>query len=142
MSSNNPKIDFSDKFALASPKTQTLYPINERDWLRLKSMVGRVIPQTNWCQNISAACLGIFFTAILSLIGFLNADKVPNWILTVTWVILVGSFILFISCLIFDHTIKKRTTLSKEDIMEEIQNIENGFEKQQDESSAKNINNN
>jgi len=136
MSSNNPHIDFSDKFALALPKTQTLYPINERDWLRLKSMVGRIIPQTNWWQNISAACFGIFFTAILSLIGFFNADKVPDWILTVTWAILCGSFVLCISCLVFDHAIKKRTTLSKEDIMEEIQNIENGFEKQKDENSA------
>lgn len=126
--SKKPPIDFTNKFSWASPKNQVIYPIMARDWARLKSMVERVIPQTNWCQNISAACFGIFFSSILSLISLLIVTNLPNWILTVTWAILVGSFILGISCLIFDRATKKRTTLSKEDIIVEIRNIENGFE--------------
>lgn len=126
----NQSVEFTNKFSVASPKEQMIYPIMERDWLRVKSMVERIVPQNNWCQNISAACFGVFITSILSLIGFLDAEKLSNWILTVTWAILVGSFILGASCLAFDRIIKKRTTLSKDDIMEEIKNLENGFENQ------------
>lgn len=128
MSSNNTQIDFSDKFALASPKKQTLYPINQRDWLRLKKMIQNTVPQTNWCQIVLSISIGIFATSSFALLGFHSSKEIKNWVIIPAWMTLAASLVLVIACFIFDRKKKQNSVFAKEQIMEEVKIIESSFE--------------
>jgi len=132
MSGNNAPMDFSDKFALASPKKQTLYPISQRDWQRLKTMIQSIVAQTNWYQTICSASVGIFATSVFFLFGFESSKEVKGWVVILAWVILGVSLALAIVCFMFDRNIKQRNVFAKEQIIEEMKVVESSFENTED----------
>lgn len=130
----NNSLDFTDKFSLASPKKQVLYPVSQREWERLKMMIKNVIKHSNWCQIMWSASIGIFVTSIFALIGFYNSNPPINWVITLGWVILGISFVLSIMCFIFDRIIKEHSSFSKEQILAEMESIESSFDVAADEA--------
>jgi len=136
LNNNKTKIDYTDKFSLASPKKQILYPVSQRDWERLKTMVKNIVAHSNWCQIIWSTSIGIFVMSVFTLIGFYYSKEPVNWTITLGWVILGISLVLSLAGFIFDRFRKKYSCFARDQIVDELESIENSFDVTEDEEIA------
>ncbi len=130
-------LDFTDKFSLASPKKQILYPVSQREWERLKIMVNNIVRYSDWCQIVSSASLGIFATSVFTLISLYDANESVNWSIMLAWVILGASLVLSIACFIFDRILKNSSSFAKDQIVAEMESIECSFDVTMEERGEK-----
>ena len=116
-------------YAVYPPKKQGIYPIQESDWERIKRLIGSIIPPQRLFQILSSLCFGIFASAIFSLISFLTAERVAPWVMPTAWTIFWVSLLVGCALLLLDGKQKKLMTVSTNDVLQEMAQIEQHFER-------------
>lgn len=127
------ELKFSQDYVIYRVKCEGVYPIRVSDWTRLKRIINGIIPNKRIFQVISSIFFGMFVSALFTLISFSNAKDLDSWVMPTTWVILLVSFIGGAFLLILDKIQKDMITNSTSDVLNEMIEIENGFEKYEDE---------
>lgn len=111
------------------PEQRGVYPIAEDDWALIKRMIERVPPSKRKIQDATSIFIGIFFSALLSLIGFYIVPGVPMWIYVVVWTLTIVSLILSIVLYLLSKQQKEEIITSIDEVKEEMELIENKFVK-------------
>jgi hypothetical protein len=126
-----PAFKFTPEFAVYPPKEQGIYPIRESDWLRLKRMISRIIPSKRVYEVAASALFGVVASALLSLVAFKSASNLGAWVLPTTYAILITSVGLGVGLIILDRLQKDIVSVSVTSVVEELQAIEQDYEKPQ-----------
>lgn len=130
-------IQIRPDYTVYEPKEQRIYPIPEPDWDRLKRLIRRISPRDQLWQNLASACFGVCGSAILTFIGFLTASGLPTWVFPTTGAVAISGGILGAAFLKFDSQIEEYQRASSKDVIEEIELIEERYERPTDDSSLK-----
>jgi hypothetical protein len=134
------KIRFTQDYEIYRPRQESVYPLQESDWNRLKQMISRIKPINRLFRVFASVCFGISASSILSIITLSSSSGVPNWALPATWSIFFSSALVGIALLFLDHWQKKITNLSADDILQEMKLLEEKF-LLEDNGSAEPFNN-
>lgn len=125
---------FTESHVLCKPKGERVYPIRESEWNLLERMIERIIPYKRTFQNIAAILLGTCGTSIFSLISLLSIENVILWIWITNWSILAVSFALGLFSFFIDSKLKQVTTVSKQNVLDEMVLIMKKFHKPDEEN--------
>lgn len=121
---------FSQDYLVYKSKKEWVYPVKERDWKRIKSIISSIIPNKQVFQVMSSASFGVFGSAIFGLIAIYCSDTstIDNSIIITAWVIFFVSLIGGFGFLILQKLQKDIITLSVADVISEMDEIEKYFE--------------
>ena len=122
------KVKLTKDVYIDAPSIKEGYPIEKREWDKIKNMVNSISMPNNDDQSWIVALVGISFTSFLSLIGFYNTDKTSDIIIIINWIVfLVAVFLIFIL-----KKLKKNENdellKTKTNVIDEMNYIIEGFE--------------
>lgn len=122
------KVKLTKDVYIDAPSIKEGYPIEKREWDKIKNMVNSISMPNNDYQSWIGALVGISFTSFLSLIGFYNTDKTSDIIIIINWIVfLVAVFLIFIL-----KKLKKNENdellKTKTNVIDEMNYIIEGFE--------------
>ena len=124
------KIEFKQDYYVYTPKTQGIYPIQEIDWDRLKSLIHKIIPEKKLYSTFSSLLLGVFISSVFSIISLNILENLPDWILPTNWIICISSLLIGIALIIIDNQQKEILKLTSQFILDEMVKIEEQYDKQ------------
>lgn len=121
---------FSKEYIFYPSKEQGVYPIQENDWNRIKTLIHGLIPEKKLYKVCYSLSFGVFASSIFSLLTFYSLSSLSSWILPTNWAITISSIILGIVLVIIDNQQKEIIKLSSNFIIEEMDKIEAQFIKE------------
>jgi hypothetical protein len=122
-------LKFSQDYVVYKVKKEGVYPIKESDWARLKRLIRNVIPNKRIFQVLASIAFGVFGSAIFSLIALINTEGLKTWVIPTNWILFCVSLISGIALLILDKQQKDMITMSANDVLNEMVEIEKTFDK-------------
>ena len=117
----------SNEQILYRPKTESVYPICMSDWDRLKRALKTTQIPKRLYGFLASGCLGLFASALISVIDMYNRTEVADWFKITIWCILIISGIL---CMVFyclDKQIVEDNHKSSKDVLTEMEFIESKY---------------
>jgi protein-S-isoprenylcysteine O-methyltransferase Ste14 len=109
------------------------YPLAESDWTRLKDLIQKIVPEKKVYSILASILGGVFVSSaffLFSLLANTNETSMPpQWILNVGWILFISSLIVCIAFLLIDNQQKRLIVVSKDFVIEEMNKIENKFDK-------------
>jgi len=127
------KMNINQNYFVYNRKEEGIYPLVESDWFRLKDLINKIVPEEKTYNIVASFTIGIFVSSLFFLISLNTIKEAPNWMVVVGWVLLLSSFFISFAFIIVDRQQKKIIKISKEFIIQEMENIEKVFEKHKDE---------
>jgi len=118
---------------ISMPKDQGVYPIQHRDWNKIKRGVEGIVPHGRVFEILASLMSGIAVQALFSLFAFYSVELLPKWVLPVTWVIFIVSLVLAPSFYFLDRLQKKIVSTSVSNLLQEMCSVEAGFHNFQEE---------
>jgi uncharacterized membrane protein len=110
-------------------KTPCRLPIEEGHWKKLRSMVEKMRPYNKKNKIIFSVCVGVFSSSLFSLISFYCIIGIPTWAKFVNWLITIVSFLGGVKSYYDDKTNKEDYNISVNTILDEMDFIEQNYEK-------------
>lgn len=134
---------FSQDFTAYKPKTQKVYPIQEYDWKKLKSMTSECFTPGNLSfKDTGLILIGGSISALLSLVAIHTSPDVANWIITINWIVFICTALIGLSFLFFDKSNVKKLNRDIQLVIDEMEHIEGKYyltqsEETKDKSDSK-----
>lgn len=117
----------SNEQILHLPKTESVYPICMSDWDRLKRVLKTIQLPKRIYGFLASGCLGLFASALISVIDMYNRTEVADWFKITIWCILIISGILCIVFYCLDKQTIEYNHKSSEDVLTEMEIIESKY---------------
>lgn len=117
----------SNEQILYRPKTESVYPISMSDWDRLKRALKTIQVPKRLYGFLASGCLGLFASALISVIDMYNRTEVADWFKITIWCILIISGILCIVFYCLDKQMVEDNHKSSKDILTEMEIIESKY---------------
>ncbi|MFH1443851.1 MAG: hypothetical protein ABIG34_00480 [Candidatus Peregrinibacteria bacterium] len=118
------KIDISQSCQLPVPEKWTGFPVQKKDWERIKTMVDKIISPTSFWQIIWPASFGISASAFIGFFTILEKGH-PNK--TICFWLFLLFLVIGIFSLIIEKTHKKVSTYTKEQLKDEMIKMEQPY---------------
>lgn len=120
METTKSPITISEETQIDRPASRKYFPIDHKDWYRLKKMINRISDGQNWWSNCAwfmlAATLSFFITWMTTV--ELDNNKKVFFVAT------VFSFIITVILFVFEFKLPQSNKVSKKEILEEMDAIE------------------
>ncbi len=117
----------SNEQILYRPKTESVYPICMSDWDRLKRALKTIQLPKRLYGSLASGCLGLFASALISVIDMYNRTEVADWFKITIWCILIISGILCIVFYCLDKQMIEDNHKSSKDVLTEMEIIESKY---------------
>lgn len=117
------KIKFTKDFYIDAPSVTEGYPIEKKEWNKIRKMVENIKMPDNRYQTWMGVLAGIAVTSFLTLIGFYNTDNTSDIILNINWIVMTIAILLI---LILKRLTKEKNdnlSRSKQDVIDEMDYI-------------------
>lgn len=118
MSNQNNRINISEETQIDLPMTRQLMSIEKRDWNRIKKMTGQIDDAQNRWENCAWASISTAFAFFLTTFTMSGDIKTNFYILSAS-LFVIGVILLRVSI-----SFSKRLSLSKSQVLEEMDEIE------------------
>ena len=128
-----PEVYVTQVNILYKPKRQTIYPIPETDWERLKRTIRQILPYGSLLQVFGAVFYGVVASGIFSIMAFHLLSGIPPWLKPAAYAITISSFIIGTVFFILDRSQKRGVTGTVNNVLEEMELIEEQIDKTLDE---------
>lgn len=106
------------------PKNEQCSLISKYDWEDLKSDIDKIKPLDRLWGSFFSICVGVFPTALISVIEMCNREEVATWYQITIWCFLVISLVLGIVFLFQDKKNKGESTKSAKEVLDKMKRIE------------------
>lgn len=117
----------SNEQILYRPKTESVYPICMSDWDRLKRSLRTMQLPKRLYGFLSSGCLGLFVSALISVVDMYNRTETADWFKITIWCILVISGILCIVFYCLDKQMIEDNHISSKGVLNEMEIIESKY---------------
>lgn len=122
--------NFTQNYIVYRPLEQGVYPIQEAEWDRLKSLIRAIVPQKRLFNNLSSISFGIWISSIFQLLS-LPASGAAQWVTTTVWAIFAVSLLMSVALLYLDREQKGFIAVSADSVLAEMTSIETHFDRTQ-----------
>lgn len=117
----------SNEQILYRPKTESVYPICMSDWDRLKRALKTMQLPKRLYGFLASGCLGLFASALISVIDMYNRTEVADWFKITIWCILIISGFLCVVFYCLDKQMIEDNHKSSKDVLAEMEFIESKY---------------
>lgn len=122
------ELRFNQEYISYKPKEQKVFPIQEHDWNKLKTITVECgINSNRIFKDIGLLLIGAGISAFLSLIALYNSKEVDSWILNANWIMLICAFVIGIVLLFLDKEQNNKQNKNIESIIDEMKYIESKY---------------
>lgn len=123
------KIKITKDFYIDAPSIKEGYPIEKREWDKIKKMIDSIRMPINGYQTWMGVLVGIAVTSFLTLIGFYNTEKTSDIIININWIVMSLAILLALSIKKLTKEKNDDLSRSKQDVIDEMDYIVDGFER-------------
>lgn len=124
--SNSPTdITFSGEYTVIKPANIPHYPISCNDWRYVKTSVRNISGMPNYYDLFGGSALGVALSTLMAVL--LNQVAITHR--GTAWSICVASAVIGFALLIMGHEMHKSVTVSKAEIVQFMEHIEQRFPK-------------
>ncbi len=117
-------------------KPQVVYPIQESDWGRIKSLVNKITPHRRIIENLAYVCFGVSGSSLASIVALQTATNVASWVTFLTIGLIIVPLMLGLIFLYFDRQQTQQINVSVKDLLDEIALLENCFANPTEEQNS------
>ena len=121
------KIKITKDFYIDAPSIKEGYPIEEKEWDKIRKMVENIRMPDNRYQTWMGVLVGIAVTSFLTLIGFYNIEKTSDIILNINWVVMTLAIFLTITLKMLTKEKNDDLSRSKQNVIDEMDYIVEDF---------------
>ena len=121
------KIKITKDFYIDAPSIKEGYPIEKKEWDKIKKMVDNIIMSDNRYQTWMGVLVGIAVTSFLTLIGFYNTEKTSDIIININWIVIILAVLLTLTLKMLTKDKDDDLSRSKQDVIDEMAYIVEDF---------------
>ena len=121
------KIKFTKDFYIDAPSIKEGYPIEKKEWDKIKKMVENIRMTDNRYQTWMGVLVGIAVTSFLTLIGFYNTEKTSDIIININWIVIILAVLLTLTLKMLTKDKDDDLSRSKQDVIDEMAYIVEDF---------------
>lgn len=121
------KIKITKDFYIDAPSIKEGYPIEKKEWDKIKKMVENIRMTDNRYQTWMGVLVGIAVTSFLTLIGFYNTEKTSDIIININWIVIILAVLLTLTLKMLTKDKDDDLSRSKQDVIDEMAYIVEDF---------------
>ena len=121
------KIKITKDFYIDAPSIKEGYPIEKKEWDKIKKMVENIRMTDNRYQTWMGVLVGIAVTSFLTLIGFYNTEKTSDSIININWIVIILAVLLTLTLRMLTKDKDDDLSRSKQDVIDEMAYIVEDF---------------
>ena len=121
------KIKITKDFYIDAPSIKEGYPIEKKEWDKIKKMVENIRMTDNRYQTWMGVLVGIAVTSFLTLIGFYNTEKTSDIIININWIVIILAVLLTLTLKMLTKDKDDDLSRSKQDVIDEMADIVEDF---------------
>jgi hypothetical protein len=119
-----PKLTFTQEYAVVYPRCETAYMIPASGWERIKRDVKRIVPAKNWFVIGGSICAGVFVSAVFCIIGLAASTNPPVWAKYTAWSASIVSLVLCVSLFYLESQQRGDLRQSTSDVIADMEKLE------------------